>query len=140
MLVCNCDLLTNVDFGRVMTEHEQQRADITICVRRQEVRVPYGVVEYNDQQILSAYREKPTLAYSVSMGIYVIHPSMARLIAPDERIDMPDLHLRGQSAGKLVRCSPQDGIWYDIGALEDYERACQAFAQDPATFLGPAAP
>jgi NDP-sugar pyrophosphorylase family protein len=140
VLVCNGDLLTNVDFRQIVDIHRQRNAHITICVRPQKFHVPYGVVEFDAAERLTAYREKPTLSYWVSMGIYVVSPAVTALITPGERIDMPDLHLRCSAAERLVHCAPQEGIWYDIGTLDDYDRACQAFAQSPETFLGRARP
>ena len=52
-------------------------------------------------------------------------------------MDMPDLHLKSKSAGRRVQCIPVEGPWFDIGAFEDYDRACAAFNASPDLFLQP---
>lgn len=135
LLVCNGDLLTNVDFSQVLKRHQQAQADISLCVRKQEVPIPYGVVGFDTTHLLESYQEKPTLDYWVSMGLYVVSPQTQQLIPTGERMDMPDLHLKSKSTGGKVQCIPVDGPWYDIGAFEDYNRACAAFAESPDRFL-----
>jgi NDP-sugar pyrophosphorylase family protein len=137
LVVCNGDLLTNINLAELVGEHGRRGADITIAVRPQEVKVPYGVVEFSDQGFLSQYREKPTLSYWVSTGIYVVSPTTLPLIPGDQPLDMPALHLRARDAGLQVFCVPRQETWFDIGAVEDYDRACQAFANSPEQFLAP---
>ena len=135
LLVCNGDLLTNVDFSQVLKSHRQAKADISLCVRKQEVPIPYGVVEFSPSHHLDSYHEKPTLEYWVSMGLYVVSPQAQTLINQGERMDMPDLHLKMKASGGKVQCIPINGPWYDIGAFEDYDRACAAFTESPDQFL-----
>ena len=71
----------------------------------------------------------------VSMGVYVVRPSVVELIERGKRLDMPDLHLLAKQQGHTVQCVPHDGEWYDIGAFEDYNLACEAFAQSPDRFF-----
>lgn len=135
VIVCNGDLLCDFAFDAVLSSHRESGAAITICVREQQVPIPFGVVEFDDQQRLSDYREKPMLSYWVSTGVNVISPEAVSLIASDERIDMPDLHLRALARGLPVRCMPLSGQWFDIGSFADYQRACEVFEQDPGHFL-----
>lgn len=135
LLVCNGDLLTNVDFSQVLRFHRQAKADISLCVRKQKVPIPYGVVGFNSSNDLESYQEKPTLEYWVSMGLYVVSPQAQSLIPQGERMDMPDLHLKTKASGGKVQCIPIEGPWYDIGAFEDYNQACAAFSEAPGRFL-----
>ena len=137
LLVCNGDLLTNINFADIMTAHRVAASEVSLCVRKQEVPIPYGVVEFNEELDLQAYDEKPTLSYWVSMGLYVISPAAKQHIASGTRMDMPDLHLKSKSAGRRVQCIPVEGPWFDIGAFEDYDRACAAFNASPDLFLQP---
>ncbi|MFM7846464.1 MAG: sugar phosphate nucleotidyltransferase [Planctomycetota bacterium] len=137
LVVCNGDLLTNINLAQLVHEHQQRSADITIAVRPQEVKVPYGVVEFSAEGLLAEYREKPTLSYWVSTGIYVVSPTALPLIPLDQPLDMPTLHLRARDAGLRVFCVPRHDSWFDIGAVEDYDRACQAFAASPEQYLVP---
>lgn len=135
LLVCNGDLLTTINFADLIHEHSRRQADITIAVRQQVVNVPYGVVDFSPSGELADYCEKPQLSYWVSTGIYVVSPTVARLIPNDQPLDMPTLHMRARGAGLRVICLPRHDPWFDIGALDDYDRACQAFAASPELFL-----
>lgn len=45
VLVMNGDILTKVNFRALYAFHQEQKADLTIAVRRYEMQVPYGVLQ-----------------------------------------------------------------------------------------------
>jgi NDP-sugar pyrophosphorylase family protein len=90
------------------------------------VYVDYGVLHSEDARVIG-YEEKPTLSYTVSMGVYALEPSVRRFVPDDRPFDLPDLVLALLEAGEPVGSFPYDGYWLDIGRHDDYEQAQEEF-------------
>jgi len=135
ILVVNGDTPTDLDFAEVVREHPLE-AGIAICTNRREVPIDFGVVEVTDDSLLLAYREKPTLDYLVSMGVYVLSPwVIADRIPVGWRLDMPDL-IRGLMAGgSPVRAHGSDVYWLDLGRIDDLEQGDAVFRSERGRFL-----
>jgi NDP-sugar pyrophosphorylase family protein len=134
-LVMNGDLLTDLDYGKLIEHHIKTKAWATLAIHRREVNIDYGVIEPTDEDFLGNYIEKPTLPYYVSMGIYILSRRAVDYIPPAEKFDMPQLLLALKSAGRRVACFKTDCYWQDIGRFDDYEQACHDFQQTPGMFL-----
>jgi NDP-sugar pyrophosphorylase family protein len=129
VLVMNADLLCNLDYGDLFRHHARRRASMTLGLFRKEVKIDLGVLTTDNTGHVRTYTEKPTLNYDVSMGIYVIDPSIHALVRkrPGERLDFPDLVNQMLLMGKRVSAYHFDGFWLDIGRPADYEKACAEF-------------
>ena len=122
LLVVNGDILTRVDFDDLMDFHRDQRAELTVCMRRCELQLPYGVLDC-DGPLVRTVREKPSEAFWVNAGIYLVEPSVRDLIPDGERFDMTDLIDRMLADGRPVAGFPIVEYWLDIGQPADYLRA-----------------
>jgi NDP-sugar pyrophosphorylase family protein len=134
-LAMNGDILTDLRFSDLARHHEASGALATMAVKRRQVKIEYGVVHTDPDGNIARLEEKPTLEYTVSMGIYAFDPRIIELIAPGERVDFPDLLQRAMDQGEVVGTYPFDGYWRDIGNRDDYESAIAEFAEEPARFL-----
>lgn len=121
-LVMNGDLLTNVDFVRLLNFHEKQSALATMCVRDYRLQVPYGVIEL-DNYMISRLVEKPVEQYFVNAGIYVLSPSVMQYIPHGNFYDMTTLMETLIAGDKRVSGFPLRDYWIDIGEMDDYQRA-----------------
>jgi NDP-sugar pyrophosphorylase family protein len=131
-LVMNGDVLTDIDYGEMLRSHTASDAVATIATCQRTVQVSLGVLEMSqdsDPTRLVGYREKPSLTYNTSMGVYCFRPRVLEYIQPGERLDFPDLVLRMLDAGEVVRGRTISGYWLDIGRHDDYERAMNEFEQ-----------
>jgi NDP-sugar pyrophosphorylase family protein len=131
-LVMNGDILTTLDYAELMSFHRRQGGALTIATHKKDVSLELGVIEGGDG-IVADYIEKPTLHYRVSMGIY-IYTQAALEHVPDGKFDFPDLVLALLAAGERVTTFEFDGPWFDIGTVDEHERAVAAFSQDPERF------
>lgn len=135
-LVMNGDLLTTLDFRKMLQYHHAQGADATIAVYRREVRIDFGVIKNNGNGVFEDYIEKPEYQFEVSMGVNVLNRSVLEHLTPGRFADMPDLIKTVHETGGTVRCYREDCFWLDIGRMDDYARAQEEFVQNEATFLG----
>jgi NDP-mannose synthase len=129
-LVMNGDILTDLDYRRLLENHLDSDAVATIATHRHEIEVPLGVLHFGDGQDatrLTDFEEKPRLDYEASMGVYCFSPRAIEHIEPGEQIDFPDVILRLIDAGETVRAWRSEDYWLDIGRHEDYEQAQNEF-------------
>jgi len=132
-LVMNGDILTTLDYRRLIEFHRASGAWLTIATHRQTVRLDLGVLELQADAVVN-YREKPQFEYPVSMGVYVYDRRVLSFIPPHQYFDFPDLVLQLLAHGKKVAAYASDAVWLDIGRREDYQMAQEVFARDPAQF------
>lgn len=125
-LVMNGDLLTQVDFRNLIAFHAEHKAQATMCVRDYSIQIPYGVVDLLGTQVTDIV-EKPTRAFFVNAGIYVLDPGILSHIPEAQYLDMPDLLKRAMTAGGKVTSFPIHEYWLDIGKFDDLERAQAEF-------------
>jgi NDP-sugar pyrophosphorylase family protein len=126
-LVMNGDILTTLDYGRLIRYHEQRKPMITIAMSQKKVPIDFGVLEFDQANRLAHYREKPVLSYSVSMGIYVFDREVLNWIPRDRYFDFPNLIQKLLRKGQRILCYPNQDFWLDIGRHEDYEEAQKRF-------------
>ena len=121
-LIINGDILTQVDFQSFHAFHLDHEAEMTVGVRRYDVQVPYGVVDCEGPK-LTGLREKPQLSFFVNAGIYLVEPSVFRLIPAGRHLNITDLVQMLIDSGRTVVSYPIREYWLDIGQHEDYQRA-----------------
>jgi NDP-sugar pyrophosphorylase family protein len=127
-LVMNGDILTTLNYSDLIAYHKEHRATATIATHRRKVVIDFGVMEIDRQSNeLREYREKPTLEYSVSMGIYVFEPEVLRYIEKGQKLDLPELAQKLLASKQKVLCYFSDEYWLDIGRPDDYRKAVEEF-------------
>jgi dTDP-glucose pyrophosphorylase len=120
--VMNGDLLTNVNFEKMLDFHEAHNSKATMCVREYDIEVPYGVVNVDNENIISI-EEKPIHSFFVNAGIYILEPGCVDLIPANEFYDMPSLFEKLIEAKEKTISFPLKEYWLDIGRMADYEKA-----------------
>lgn len=126
-MVMNGDLLTTLNYRKLINYHLSKKAIATIAVKKREVETDYGVLEYNKNYELTRYREKPRIPYQVSMGVYVFEPRILNFIPRNKKFDFPELMNLLLKKGEKVLVYPSDDFWLDIGRHEDYRKAMEGF-------------
>lgn len=127
-IVMNGDLLTSLDVGQLLEFHANQETVATMCVRKYEQKIPYGVVNFESQRLLSV-DEKPRQKMFVNAGIYVFDPVVLDGIEIEKRLDMNELFDGLIKQGAPVSIFPIREYWLDIGHMEDFEAAHGAYLE-----------
>ncbi len=99
-----------------------------------EIKIDLGVLEFDSQNRITNYLEKPSSTYHVSMGIYVYEARVLKYIDPGRYVDFPDLVLRLLKEGEKVSAYQTDCLWLDIGRPDDYARAQVIFSEKREAF------
>lgn len=128
IIVMNGDILTQIDFSRLLAYHNEQQAIATMCVRQYEYQIPYGVVSLELGRI-SQIEEKPTQKCLANAGIYVLDHSLVHSIAGQKKLDMPTLLNQQIAQDETVSIFPVNDYWLDIGREADFLRAQGEFSK-----------
>ena len=126
MIVTNGDVLTMLDYVKLMEFHLLHEARATMCLNVFKYQLPYGAVEVSGHRI-KRITEKPVQQFLVNAGVYVISPDVLDLIPADTFFDMPTLFDR---LGEDSRAAfPLHEYWLDVGQKPDLERAQKDFVE-----------
>lgn len=120
--VMNGDLLTNVNFEYLHEYHKDSNALASICIRKYEMQVPYGVVNVRANKVTSI-EEKPTQSFFVSAGIYMFSPIVLDFIPKGVFYDMPTLFSELLKHDFPIHPFFIREYWLDIGRMDEYRRA-----------------
>lgn len=122
LIMMNGDVLTKVDFQRLLDFHVDNDADATMCVREYDYQIPYGVINGKGNKIISMV-EKPIQRFFVNAGIYVVSPRVIESVPKNHHIDMPTLLEQHMHERDNILMFPIHEYWLDIGRMDDFNRA-----------------
>lgn len=125
----NGDLFTNIDLKAMYKFHKEQGGPATIGLTKRTVDIDFGVIKIDESNEFTEWKEKPTLEYLVSTGMYVFEPSIFKHL-PNGFFNVPDLIQKLHSEKEKVSGYLHKGYWLDIGRIEDYQRACQLVEEE----------
>lgn len=121
-IVINGDILTGIDFDSFINYHIQHEFDITVGVRKYEIKVPYGVVRADELSIRDIV-EKPTCFFYINSGVYAVSPEVAHIIPRNTEYNMTDFIKDACTQNFSSGIYHVTEYWTDIGQMEDYTRA-----------------
>jgi NDP-sugar pyrophosphorylase family protein len=132
----NGDVLTDLDLRALIGDHRASGALMTVAGTRQTLRLESGVLHLDPETgALVQYEEKPEVAFTVGMGVYVYEPEVLRHMPRRRPVDQPEVIQRLLDLGERVHCHQSECSWYDIGTRDGYRQAREHFAADPRAFL-----
>jgi len=127
---CNGDMIYDVDLAAFAQDHLRREALITYCLRRTEDIQHFGLIQWQDDGRVTAFKEKvavdETGRNTVNSGFYLMSPEVLDYIPSgvsysSETQLFPDLLARGLP---LYAHVPQrDGYWADVGRFDTYLQA-----------------
>jgi NDP-sugar pyrophosphorylase family protein len=135
-IVMNGDVLTDLNYAELLHFHIKSRAPLTVATYQREVKIDFGTLETEDGHIVR-FREKPTLHYSVSMGVYAMSRRTLASYPRNVPFGFDDLVLDLLARGQKPQAFDFDGYWLDIGRPEDYDEANRRFEELRPILLPP---
>jgi len=120
-LVIYGDILTSLDFRKLMKFHIDNKADFTLVTKEAYIPVNYGVVE-SEGNMIKDIEEKPEKKIQINAGIYFLNPDIIDEI-PDNFFIMTDLAKKLIKQKKRVMKYQLEDYWLDIGQMQDYKKA-----------------
>lgn len=119
-LVMNGDVLTDLPFDELLSEHQASGAALTVATVQARTRIEFGVLEVRDQRI-EGFTEKPSMAYPVSTGIYAMSRSTIARYPAGLSYGFDQLILDLIEREQHPTTYEFAGYWSDIGRPDDYD-------------------
>lgn len=126
-IVMNGDVIADLDLTEMLKQHKRTNAAVTDALH--EVRDPsrFGVVQLDPAYRIQRFVEKPSLKEApsrmVNAGIYMIEPSVLRMIPPGKKVSLEREIFPVLARRRKLTGFPFPGHWFDIGNLPDYQKA-----------------
>jgi NDP-sugar pyrophosphorylase family protein len=121
-LVINGDILTDLSLNAFVAFHRQQGSALTVATATRTIKIDFGLIEDTAGRV-TRFKEKPVLSHLVSMGIYCMEPEVLDHIPPGMPFGFDDLMLCMLDKKIPVSTFKHNGLWLDIGRVEDFQRA-----------------
>jgi NDP-sugar pyrophosphorylase family protein len=134
-LVMNGDILTDLDFADFHDAHVAANSIFTISTMQRTHMIDYGVLDISPEGVLTGFREKPKVAYDVSMGVYMVSRTALAHVPTGRAYGFDTLMLDLLAAKTPAMTRRFDGYWLDIGRPDDYVKAIEEFEQFKERFL-----
>ena len=127
-LVISGDVLTDIDLGKILAEHDEKQALATIGLVSVDNPLEFGIVITREDGSIERFLEKPTwgqvFSDTINTGIFVLEPEIFDFIPPDRPVDFSsEVFPAILEAGKPLFGSVAEGYWEDVGTLEAYVSA-----------------
>ncbi len=126
LLLMNGDILSNVNFHRLLTAHEKNESAATVCVYKHKSTLPFGVLDVEDDRVV-ALQEKPVSHHLINAGIYVLSPEAINQIPENTEYNITDLLDQLIKDQQVVSAFPLHEYWRDVGNHVEFERANREF-------------
>lgn len=128
-LAVNGDTLTNLDYGDFLSDHMRRHAEISVAVKRRDVKIDFGVLTVDQNKKLTGFEEKPTHTSFVAMGVNCFSKKVIDRLLPDAPYGFDDLMKDGLAQGKDIFVHEHENFWLDVGRPEDYHYAVENYQE-----------
>lgn len=120
--VTNGDVLSSLDYEKLLAYHKDQNATATMCIRKDSYQIPYGVIEVDSENNILAMKEKPVKEFFINTGIYVLNPEVLNHVPKDEFFDLPNLFNVLKDENRSTKSFEISEYWIDMGKPSDFEK------------------
>ena len=118
----NCDILIDADYSSMYQAHKKWENAITIVAARYTNKVPYGVIDIDENNQYQEMREKPCMEYLINTGLYLVNHKVLDLIKREENITFPEVIDRAKEHGMKVGVyTVAETAYMDMGQLEELD-------------------
>lgn len=127
-VVMNGDILTLLDFNKLYDFALSNDSPLTVTIKKIITPYAFGNIFF-DGDIVTEIQEKPNIITYALAGIYVFKPSIFEHIPKDEYYGMDSLMKKLISMSVPIYKYEIDEYWLDIGRIDDYEKAQNAYKE-----------
>lgn len=127
ILVCNGDVLTDLNIDDLVSFHKSRSAIATIALTYVEDPSAFGVVPTHDNGEVIAFVEKPPKenapSHWINAGIYILAPEFLELITSDLKVSIERETFPVALQKGSMFALESDAYWLDIGTPSKYLQA-----------------
>ena len=127
-VIVSGDALTDLDIGKALQFHRDKKSEATLILQHVPNPLEFGVVMTEDDGRIRRFLEKPSwgevFSDTVNTGMYVIEPSVFKLMEPGRSYDWSqDIFPRMLAEQRALMGYIMEEYWTDVGSLEQYRQA-----------------
>ena len=129
-IVCNCDVITKIDFEDVIKFHNERKSLLTILSPVQHYKIPYGIIDFKEGGEVKGIFEKPEYTFTINAGVYMLDKESLRFIPADSPFDMTDLiKTLIENNRTVVTYTINEHNYIDIGQWDEYRKTMDCFRE-----------
>ena len=119
-IVCNCDIVTNIDFDEVLNFHILNNSDATVVLKKIKSKSPYGEVKFSGINITEFYEKRENENFVIA-GIYIFSPKVLKILKKNQNIDMITFLKKIQRSKMKVVAFPAHENWTEVGIMKNFK-------------------
>jgi NDP-sugar pyrophosphorylase family protein len=131
-LLCNTDVITNIDFKKMYEAHLSKEGLVTVATRQRSTS-RYFI--FDDKQILHGWTniktgdvkmsraKKGHLVLRAFSGVHIISPEIFDLMSQDGKFSIIDVYLKAAEDHLIFSYEHDEDIWVDVGKKESLDAA-----------------
>lgn len=119
------DLVTDLDFGKLIEVHRGRGCQVTLCSHYESHRVRLGELTTDGDRVTD-YLEKPEKRFLICSGICIVETSAADLLDGARPMGISDLVRRALDDGRTVTHWEHGAFWMDVNSPDELEAADRA--------------
>lgn len=121
-ILSNCDILIDEDYEKIYNYHKNEKNLITMVCSLKNIKIPYGVIEINENGEIQSMKEKPELSFFTNTGMYIVEPKVIEELEDNKSIGFPDIIEMYKQVGEKIGVYPiSENAWMDMGQLDEME-------------------
>ncbi len=122
-VLTNCDILIDADYTAIYKIHLKKENFITMVLSEYDSRIPYGVVEIDQENNYQKVTEKPTFQYLINTGVYIVNQRVIEEMPENTIMDFPDIIEKYKRQGERIGCYViKESAYMDMGQFEELEK------------------
>jgi NDP-sugar pyrophosphorylase family protein len=125
-LVMNGDILTTMDFTKLYEYAEGVDSDFVVVTKEIVMPFEFGNI-FSEGGYITGIEEKPDIKTEIVAGIYILKPKILDVIPDNEYYGMDSLIKDMLKRNLPVAKYAMKEFWLDIGRLDDYQKAQDAY-------------
>lgn len=122
-ILTNCDILIEEDYEKIYDYHKSEKNLITMVCSLKKVKIPYGIIELNENGNIEKMKEKPEFSFFTNTGMYIVESKVIDELEENKSIGFPDIIDNYMKAGEKIGVYPiSENSWLDMGQLDEMEK------------------
>ena len=124
------DSIYDFDLGKMVHEHEESKAFLSMALMKYKTRLKYGFIDADEEaNIVTAWREKPEVEGLINIGCYIMEKEFLGMIPASNPIGMDKIVKDVISQKKIVKAFTIDSGFLDIGDKRSYLDAYKKYVK-----------
>lgn len=124
------DSIYDFDLGKMVHEHEESKAFLSMALMKYKTRLKYGFIDADEEaNIVTAWREKPEVEGLINIGCYIMEKEFLGMIPDSSTIGMDKIVKDVISQKKIVKAFTINSGFLDIGDKRSYLDAYKKYVK-----------